>query len=48
MQVLSFVLYALLGALLTFAGVSVLDRPIMFLAIMTMVGAIDIVSGLRS
>ena len=48
MQAISFVLYALLGMLLTVAGVGIMDRPIMFLAIMVTAGAIDIVSGLRS
>jgi hypothetical protein len=38
----TFVLYALLGMLLTVAGVGIMDRPIMFLAILGTVLAIYI------
>jgi hypothetical protein len=41
MQAISLVLYMVLGVLLAVAGVNIIDRPIMFLAIMGTVLAID-------
>ena len=46
-RVVSFILYGVLGALLSLAGAGIMEQPAYFVLIMAIVLAIDISNGIR-
>lgn len=47
MNILSIVLYGILGMVLAFAGINVMDKPLEFCMIMGLVVAIDVSTMMR-